>query len=122
MNWKDVRRCFNNHEKTTTHKTAVEMVITLPRTTGDIGEMLSSTFAIEKQDNPCYLLKVAETIKLLARQGIPLRGDGDEADSNSMQLLHLHVPVDPQMLSCMQRRRDKYTSPQIQKELLKYCL
>lgn len=118
-NWKDASRCFNNHEKTTTHKTAVEMVITLPRTTGDVGEMLSSTLATEKRDNRCYILKVAETIKFLARQGIPLRGDGDEADSNFMQLLHLRVADDPQMVSCMQQRRDKYTSPQIQNELLK---
>ena len=47
------------------------MVITLPRTAGDVGEMLSSTLATDKWDNRRYLLKVAETIKFLARRGIP---------------------------------------------------
>ena len=58
--------------KYTTHKTAVEMVITLPRTTGDVGEMLSSTLATEKLDSRRYLPKVAETFQFLARQGILL--------------------------------------------------
>ena len=59
-NWKDTSRCFNNHEKSTTHKTAVEMVITLQRTTGNVGEKLSSTLATKKRDNRHYLLKVAD--------------------------------------------------------------
>ena len=93
-------------------------MITPPRTTGDVGEMPSSTLATEKRDN---LPKVAESIKFFARQGIQLRGDGDEADSNFMQLLSSRVSDDPQVLTCMQRRTDKYTSPQIQNELLKGC-
>ena len=94
-------------------------MITLPRTTGDVAKMLSSTLAAEKRDNQCYLLKVAESIKFLARQSIPLLGDGDEEDSNYMQLLHLHVADDLQLLSCMQQKKGKYTSPQVQNELLK---
>ena len=77
-------------------------MITLPRTIGDVSEMLSSMPATEKRDNRHYLLKVAETIKFMARQGIPLRGDEDETDSNFMQLLNLRVADDPQMFSCTQ--------------------
>ena len=104
-NGKDASRCFSNHEKTTPHRTAVELMITLPRTTGDVAKMLSSTLAAEKRDNQCYLLKVAESIKFLARQSIPLLGDGDEEDSNYMQLLHLHVADDLQLLSCMHQKK-----------------
>lgn len=118
-NWKDATRCFTNHEKTATHKKAVEVMITLPRTTGDVGEMLSSTLASERSKNRCYLWKVAECIKFLARQGISFRGDGDERDSNFIQLLNLHLADDAQLQSCMERRRDKYTSPQVQNELIK---
>ena len=118
-NWKGASECFINHENSTTHITAVKVMITLPRTTGDVGEMLSSTLATVKRDNRCLLPKVAENIKFLARQGITLRGDGDEAGSNFVQLLNLRVADDPQVLSCMQRRTDKYTSPQIQNELPK---
>ena len=35
-NLKDGTRCFSVHENSTTHKTAVEVVITLPRTTGNV--------------------------------------------------------------------------------------
>lgn len=65
------------------------MVITLPKTTKDVGEMLSSTHLKEKNANRQYLLKVMQNIRFLARQGIPLRGDGDEHDSNFIQLLYL---------------------------------
>ena len=44
-NWMDVTRCFSGHEDSANHKTSVdsEVVITLPMTTGYVGEMLSST-------------------------------------------------------------------------------
>lgn len=45
-NWKNAIRCFGSHEDSATHKTAVEVVNTLPKTTGDVGEMLSLI-------NPC---------------------------------------------------------------------
>ena len=77
--WKDATRCFSNHEDSATHRTSVEVVITLPKTTCDVGEMLSSTLAIQKRTNREYLLKVAQNVRFLARQGIPLHGDGDEA-------------------------------------------
>ncbi len=57
-NWKDPTRCFSSHEDSATHKAAVEVVITLPKTTGDVGEMLSSTLAAQKRINREYLLKV----------------------------------------------------------------
>ena len=44
-NWKDATIGFENHEKSTTHKKAVETVITLPRTTRDVGELISSAHA-----------------------------------------------------------------------------
>ena len=116
-NWKDASRCFSNCEKTATHKRAVEVVINLPKTTVDIGEMLSSTLAAEKHVNQRYLLKVAHCIKYLARQGTPVRGDKDEMDGNLMQLLHLCAGLadDSQMFSLYaETKKNKYTSPQIQ--------
>ena len=81
--------------------------------------MLSSTLASQKRTNGEYLIKVAQNVTFLARQGIPLRGDGDEGDSNFMQLLHLRGADDPWVLTFLQQRTDKYTSPQIQNELIK---
>ena len=81
-NLKDGTRCFSVHENSTTHKT---VVITLPRTTGNVGEMLSSSLVAERQLNRQCLLKIAQNIRFLARQCISFHGDGDEKDSNFMR-------------------------------------
>ena len=53
-NWKDAsreREVLNNHERSTVHKNTVELVVTLPRFTRDVGELLSSAHAQEKRAN-----------------------------------------------------------------------
>ena len=115
-NWKDATIGFENHEECTTHKKAVETVITLPRTTRDVGELISSAHAA-KIGNQC-LVTITESIRFLARQGIALRGDGDERNSNFVQLLHVRAIDQPQLLSWLERKTDKYMSPQIQNEIL----
>ena len=53
-NWKDDsgdKGAFSSHEHSNCHKKAVEVVITLPKTTKDVGEMLSSTHLKEKTAN-----------------------------------------------------------------------
>ena len=61
-----------------------------------------------------YLLKVAENIQFLARQGISLCGDYDTAkDSNFMQLMHRHALDDPKLLDMLGKKT------QIQNEIIK---
>ncbi|KAL5469095.1 hypothetical protein EMCRGX_G030291 [Ephydatia muelleri] len=80
---------FCRHEASGCHKAAVEAVVTLPKTTGDIGELLSSAHAKEKASNQKNLMTVARCLRFMARQGLTIRGDGDEMDSNFHQLLIL---------------------------------
>ena len=47
--WKEAVRY--THEQTSTHKKAVELLINIPETTRDIGEMLSSSLATKKTAN-----------------------------------------------------------------------
>ena len=59
-NWKDAsgdKGGFSSHECSSVHKRAVEVIETLPRTTRDIGEQLSSSHVEEKLQNCSYLLK-----------------------------------------------------------------
>ena len=49
--WKEAIRCLNTHEQTSTHKTAVELLVIIPETTQDVGEMLSSSLAVKKKAN-----------------------------------------------------------------------
>ena len=118
-NWKDATVGFHNHEKSATHKLAVEVVLTLSQTHKDIGEMLSTSHASEKAVNRQCLMKIAQNIRFLARQGLSFRGDGAEDSSNFNQLLHLRALDDPSLLTWVQRKAEKYTSPEIQNELLK---
>ena len=64
------------------------------------------------------LLKIFEKIRFLARQGLPLRGDGDESNSNFVQLFKLHSADHSSMLEWLRKRTNKYTSKDIQNEIL----
>ena len=44
--------------------------------------MLSANHASEKAENRQVLSKILSNVCYLARQGLPLRGDGDESSSN----------------------------------------
>ena len=65
-----------------------------------------------------YLLKVLSTVRFLARQGLALRGDGDEVDSNLHQILVLRGEDYSAMSKFLERQQLKYTSPEVQNELL----
>ena len=118
-NWKDATVAFQRHQQTKCHKDAVDIVVTIPSTTKDVGELLSREHAKEKEINRRMFVKIVTSIKYLARQGISLRGDGDEEDGNFMQLLRLRADDDPDLVAWLQRKQNKYTSHEIQNEILK---
>jgi hypothetical protein len=93
-------------------------MITLPSTTMHIGAMLSRQHAKEMADNRNMLIKILSCVKFLARQALALRGDGDETDSNFLQLLRF-LGDDALVLDWLKRKQNKYTSHEIQNELLK---
>ena len=66
---------------------ALERTLILPKSTKDIGETLSECHLNEKSENCRCLLKIISSIRFLAFQGLLLRGDGDEDDSNFIQLM-----------------------------------
>ena len=64
------------------------------------------------------LLKIFENIRFLARQGLPLSSDGDESNSKFVQLFKLRSTDDSSMLEWLRKRTNKYTSKDIQNEIL----
>ena len=48
-----------------------------------------------------------------------MRGDGDEKDSNFNQLLRLRGEDDSRVFEWVERKTDKYTSPEMQNEIIK---
>lgn len=107
------------HEKSKCHSEAVLKIFTLPSTTHDIGETLSSQHKQEKFENRQCFIKIMSCIQHLARQGLPLRGDKTEADANFVQLLELQSKDNPNIVNWLQRKTNKYTSPEVQNEILK---
>ena len=118
-NWKLATSVFRQHELSNCHKEAVEKIITLPATTADVGEMLSKAHAQEKSENRQVLLTILSNLRFLARQACAIRGDGNENDSNFMQLFKLCGEDNPKVYGWMLKRTDKYTSHDMQNDMLK---
>lgn len=77
-NWKDVSVAFRKHDPSSCHRESVLKVLTLPKTTEDIGETLSTQHNKHKTNNRDCLLKILSSLRFLGRQGQPIRGDGDD--------------------------------------------
>lgn len=131
-NWKKAIERFNKHESSLSHHQSVDFVEKIPRTTQNVGEMLSSTYAQQKADNRAMLRIILSTIRFLGRQGLALRGRykdqaqitsgglnfSGEIDSNFIQLLKVRAEDNPDLLKWMLKSRDKFMSPDVQNEIL----
>ena len=117
-NWKNATLSFKRHESSACHREAVEMLITLPTTTSDIAEQLSLQHSKQKEANRQIFIKILSSLRYLARQGLPLRGSGDDRDGNFYQLLQLIGDGDSRMDDWMKRKSDNYTSHFIQNEIV----
>ncbi len=106
---------FNKHQDSHCHKEAVLKTTA----TVNVSEMLSSGLAKEHLERRKCFLKVLSSVHFLSRQGLALRGDGDESDSNFMQLINLCYEDDERILDWIKKKTDKYTSPQMQNEMVK---
>ena len=117
-NWKDASVAFKKHDSPKCHRDSVDKVTTLPKTIKDIGETLSTKHAENKNDNRKCLLKILSSLRCLGRQGLPIRGDGDETDRNYTRLLTLRGEDDSRMLEWLKRKNEKYTCFEVQNEML----
>ena len=95
------------------------MIVELPKTCPDVGEMLSSEYATEKGQNRECLLKIISNLKFLVREGLPVRGDGDKTVSNFIQLLKLRGQDDPLLKCWLIRKSSKYVTHDMQNEFIK---
>ena len=68
-NWKDAtsQKGFSKHEKSESHKQAVQRLLTLPEETKDVSESLSEMNAAKKSTNRRCLIKILETRTCLER-------------------------------------------------------
>ncbi len=114
---KDGPESFRRHEESKCHKEVHEMKVTILKTVGNIGGMLSNVHSQTQQENRRVLLKILEMVWYLGRQGIAFRGH-DELESNFIQLFKLLGKNDPKLNVWFQHKGDRYLSPTIQNEVL----
>ena len=118
-NWKDAVAKFSKHEGSRCHKDSILHTVTLPATTSDVSELLSTQLAKERLERRKCFLKVLSNFRFLSRQGLAFRSDADESDSNFMQLIHLHSEDNSKLVQWMQQKTDKYTFGEMQNEMIK---
>ncbi len=125
-NWKKALEKFDKHQSTSSHRESVELLVTIPSNTKDVGEMLSKAHAEQKAENRRMLKMILSSIRYLGRQGLALRGHykidesgrRGEFDSNLIQLLRTRAEDEPTFLNWLEKSQDKFTSPDIQNEIL----
>lgn len=115
-NWNDASRCFGKHEQSECHLEAIQR-LNLDKSNKDIGYAMAEHISDVREKNRSCLMSILSNLRFLARQGLPLRGAADDSDSNFNQLNLLRCEENPHFKKLLQRK--KYTSPEIQNELLK---
>ena len=118
-NWKDGVKKIRKHQESAHHVEAHYVLYVLPNQTEEIDMLLDIGHPSKQQANRQILLTILQNVKFLARQGLPLRGDGNEDNSNFMQLLMLRAEDNPGIHDWLKRKNDTYTSKEIQNEIIK---
>ena len=85
--------------------------------TGDVGEMLSTEDRKEKEANRMLRI-IIESIRFLARQGLALRGQKDDTNSNFSQLLLLRGIDCPALLTWLNKK--SITSTPLEKSKMSF--
>ena len=65
-NWKDATVSFKKHSQSKAHNESVQVVVTLPKTTKDIGELLSTEHRAEKEMARDMLRMILSSVRFLA--------------------------------------------------------
>ena len=123
QNWENAatkNRGFDKHLSSGTHREANERLYLIPQMIEVVVEIISSCHADEKSTNRECLLKILSNVKFLARQSLPLRGTGDDCDSNFNQLYLLREEDNPILKVWRPKTKtNKYVHHEIQNEMMK---
>ena len=114
--WKKAPKCFGDHQNSLCHKAASLYHLVIPKC-NDVGEVMSSQLAQQRQIERKYLLEVIKCLRYLGRQGIPLQGHDN--NDNFTQLLYLLGSNDKNIMDHLNGKvGHKYNHHDVQNELL----
>ncbi|XP_054737764.1 uncharacterized protein LOC129244173 [Anastrepha obliqua] len=84
-NWKHGADRLKIHSTTCLHLNCVEALLNVAKT--NVVQQISTAHFKQMMDNRTALLKIFSTLKALAIQGLPIRGDNNDERSNFMTFL-----------------------------------
>ena len=126
-NWKNATSKFEKHRASVSHHQSIDALDTR-ETTKDVGKLIHASLSKKRAESRRALMAIISSVRYLARQGLALRGqykkteeredDVGEIDSNFIQLLKLRANDIPCLGPWMSKSQDKFTTPEIQNELL----
>ena len=99
------------------HKIAIDYETKLSRTCGNVWEMSGDAEKKRQWSLTVYASSKSLNVSYLARQGQAMQGDTD-GESNFIQLLKLRGKDQPLLLKWLGRKEDRYTSHDIQNEII----
>ena len=111
-NWKHARstgKGFHQHESLNCHQQAIQRLIEISKSTEDVSEIIKSNSTEVKSQNRACLIKIISCLRYLAHQGLPLRGHGNDQDSNFKQLLTCRAEDDPVFSEWLNRKNQNFT-------------
>ena len=116
-NWKKSLERLKDYQKSKLHVAALSLEFVAPKC-GNVREMTNENLKIKMAENRKCLLKIIETLQFLGHQGLALRGKENDENSNFWQLLKLRAKDFPRMKQWLEKKTEKYTSHNIQNEML----
>ncbi|XP_065900823.1 zinc finger MYM-type protein 1-like [Dysidea avara] len=117
-NWKKALEKFREHECSNMHREAVEK-LTAKAKGVRIDALCDTQLRKDQEYHRKMFMKLLQAIQYLSRQGLPLRGHREDAESFSGNLYQLLLPQAkdcPEMISWLNRR--EYISPEIVNEII----
>lgn len=114
--WGKAIERFKMHEKSNLHRIAINSIISKTKERS-VSELVSNQTAQAKREARHCLIKIFETIRFLAIQGLAIRGHTEE-HSNIVQLLNLRSTDDLLLNNWMKRSKYKWISHDILNEML----
>ena len=112
--WKNATVRLEKHETSELHKAAVSRI---NKSTTDIRGIVSSQWKEDEAQSRRCLFIIIDFIKVLCRQGLPLRGHTDE-NSIFHQLLLLEAKKNKEFANWLLKKKDKFVGHGIQNELV----
>lgn len=115
-NWRKLIEKCNSHVNSTSHKLAVKNMVT-HITDHNINMQLNVQLKNEQEESQMVLIKLITSLRYLAQQGLAIRGKNHD-NGNFANLLALRSDDDVLLKTWLKKSRLKYTSAEIQNEML----